>query len=191
MGQASCTNNTVVLRVQWKKSFWSRSWSPKRLDFAAGAGAKNFRCLELEPESEPKISVPAPQPCFTSNTQQIYRSKCCWTLKHSIAVTDAGLNFYSFIPIALQQLLLLDRHILSIFKINSAFKKHSTHKNKICCYVCLKKSQICRRTPVYITKTSAKILLLEWFGFTQIDFLKSGARYENVHIQYYSGMLKR
>jgi len=53
---ASELDNTFF-SVQWTKSFWGRI--QKLLD--VGAGAKKFRCLELEPE----MSVPAPQPCLT------------------------------------------------------------------------------------------------------------------------------
>ena len=45
--QASCTNSTMVFSFQWTKSFWSLS--QKCLD--AGAGGKDFRCLEPEPGS--------------------------------------------------------------------------------------------------------------------------------------------
>jgi len=51
----SLWNKPMVQIIQW----FLVSNGPNRF----GIGAKNFRCLELEPE--PKILVPAPQPWLT------------------------------------------------------------------------------------------------------------------------------
>ena len=48
VGKASCTNITMIFRFQWTKSFWN--WSQKLVN--ARVGAKNCRCLDLEPETE-------------------------------------------------------------------------------------------------------------------------------------------
>jgi len=62
-GQASSTNNTMFFSDFLTKLFWSRS--QKLLD--VGAGAKNLRC----PEPEPEIWAPAPQPWHKLHKWQI------------------------------------------------------------------------------------------------------------------------
>jgi len=48
----------MFFSFQLTKSFWSRSH--KVLDVGTRSVAKNFRCLELEPEPEPEIWVSDP-----------------------------------------------------------------------------------------------------------------------------------
>ena len=52
------TNKTMFSSFQLTKTFWSRSH--KLYDVGARSVAKNFRCLELEPEPESEIRVPDP-----------------------------------------------------------------------------------------------------------------------------------
>jgi len=72
VGKASFTNITMVFGFQWTKLFWSRS--PKLLNVEAGA--KKFRCLRLEPESE--IWIPAPQPWYRAWTSMWNRHYQCY-----------------------------------------------------------------------------------------------------------------